>query len=140
MRERLALLLRLVLVAGVCAFSCTTAFILPSLTPAPAAALSRNVRTRTIATYAAMEADDGDVLPVGRSTDWLFDSIRFDSIRFDPIRRRSSPSSHTHPYVQGLVCPAWLEAHLDDPDLSILDVRGEVAKGQVQPDGSQVCR
>jgi hypothetical protein len=39
---------------------------------------------------------------------------------------------------QGLISPAWLETHLDDPDLAILDVRGEVAKGPVQQDGSQV--
>lgn len=46
--------------------------------------------------------------------------------------------AHAHTRTQGLISPAWLQAHLDDPDLAILDVRGEVAKGQVQPDGSQV--
>lgn len=44
----------------------------------------------------------------------------------------------TYTNAQGLVSPAWLEAHLDDPDLAILDIRGEVAKDLVQSDGSQV--
>lgn len=29
---------------------------------------------------------------------------------------------------------------MDDPDLAILDIRGEVAKGPVQPDGSQATQ
>lgn len=96
------------------------------------AGASRRPLGRSMAATASPSAsiDGGDVLPVSTSR----------------LHRRVvclERSIHARPdfymlNTQGLVSPAWLEAHLDDPDLAILDIRGEVAKGPVQADGSQV--
>jgi len=41
------------------------------------------------------------------------------------------------PTLPGLVTTAWLAEHIDDEDLAILDVRGEVAKATATEDGKQ---
>eukprot|EP00624_Nannochloropsis_granulata_P006676 evm.model.NODE_5049_length_5772_cov_33.805092.2 len=48
----------------------------------------------------------------------------------------ASGDSNNAPTLPGLVNTAWLAEHIDDEDLAILDVRGEVAKAAVE-DGKQ---
>jgi thiosulfate/3-mercaptopyruvate sulfurtransferase len=49
----------------------------------------------------------------------------------------ATANSNDTPTLPGLVTTAWLAAHIDDEDLAILDVRGEVAKATVTEDGKQ---
>ena len=56
------------------------------------------------------------------------------------LQMDSNRWSDTATNTQGLVSPAWLQAHLEDPDLAVLDIRGEVAKSAIQPDGSQATQ
>ena len=50
----------------------------------------------------------------------------------------STTSTHKQTHtLPGLVSTDWLNHHLDDEDLSILDIRGEVAKAPVSQEGKQ---
>lgn len=69
-------------------------------------------------------------------------SCRASSKHQQPHHPRPSPfaataNSNDAPTLPGLVTTAWLNDHIDDEDLAILDVRGEVAKASVTEDGKQ---